>query len=143
MTENDLTTTEILSDPNKNLCNLFVSNNDNRNDEDYDPMTLQGNLYYTETEFIEFLDTGNYHKEHNLIIVSLNIANLISKLSSLRQLLSNLGENKPDVIIVVETHISDLNDGGHNRESLKSLLTGYTFFHEGRRGKRGEGWAYL
>ena len=135
----DLTTTDVLSDPLKNLCNLIKSDDYNRNDEDIDCITLEENLYYTETEFVDFLETGNLSHDKNLTIVSLNIAYLLSKLNSLKIFLNNLKGNKPDIIVVVETHISHSNLSGHSKETLRDLIHGYTFFHEGRRVKRGGG----
>ena len=135
----DLTTTDVLSDPLKNLCNLIKSDDYNRNDEDIDCITLEENLYYTETEFVDFLETGNLSHDKNLTIISLNIANLLSKLNSLKIFLNNLKGNKPDIIVVVETHISHSNLSGHSKETLRDLIHGYTFFHEGRRVKRGGG----
>ena len=45
MTDNDLTTTDVLLDPLKNLCNVFNNTDGNNNDdEEEDPMVLQDNL---------------------------------------------------------------------------------------------------
>ena len=139
MTDDDhLTTTDVLLDTQKNLCNLL--NTDNDTDDDItDSMVLEENLYYTETDFVDFLETGHYSDGNNLTIVSLNIANLLSKLNSLKIFLNSLKGNRPDIIVVVETHISHSNHSGHTKETLRDLLHGYTFFHEGRRVKRGGG----
>ena len=139
MTDDELTTLDVFSDPDKNLVNLIASGNDDDTEEENNPLTLQDNLYYTETEFNSLLLTNGYCSEDNLTILCLNIANLLSKLSSLNQFLSNLKGNKPDVIVVVETHIPCKQFAGYDRESLKKLIKGYTFFHEGRRAKRGGG----
>ena len=85
------------------------------------------------------METGNLSHDKNLTIISLNIANLLSKLNSLKIFLNNLKGNKPDIIVVVETHISHSNLSGHSKETLRDLIHGYTFFHEGRRVKRGGG----
>ena len=139
MTDNDLTTSDVLTDPSKNLCNLLNYTDGNYDEEEDDPMALQDNLYYTETEFTDLMILGGYCTDNNLTIISLNVANLLSKLSSLRQFLNRFKENKPDIIIIVETHISNILNGGYDQESLRHLLEGYIFFHEGRKGKRGGG----
>ena len=77
MTDDELSTSDVLIDVSKNLCNLIQSNND----EDYDEAglsTLQENLYYTETEFTDFIEQSNISNVNNLTIVSVNIANLLS-----------------------------------------------------------------
>ena len=140
MTDDELTTTDVLFDPEKNLCNLIKDNDANDTDnENIDSMALQENLYYTETEFIDFLENGSYSCKDNLTLISLNIANLFSKLNSLKNLLRNLKESKPDIIVIVETHISYSPSSGHNKDNLRDLIPGYTFFHEGRKVRRGGG----
>ena len=97
MIDDDLTTTDVLSDPSKNLCNLYGNTDTNNDEEEDNPMVLQDNLYYTETEFIDLIETGGYCTDKNLTIVSLNIANLLSKLNSLKHFLVSLKKNKPDI----------------------------------------------
>ena len=141
MSDDELSTTDVLSDPSRDLCNLLknTDDDDNANDVNVDKTVLQENIYYTETDFTDLLETGNYSHKDNLTILSLNIANIFSKLNSLKIFLNNLKSNKPDIIVVVETHISHSNSSGQNRETLKDLIHGYTFFHEGRLVKRGGG----
>ena len=140
MIDNDLTTLDVLSDPSKNLCNIYQEKDEDDN-EDSHTNSLNENQYYTETEFVNFLDTGKYSNGANLTVISLNIASLFSKLSSLKRFINNLSisGNKPDLIIVVETHISELDSHGTNGETLKSIIPGYIFFHQGRRVRRGGG----
>ena len=135
MTDDELSTSDVLIDVSKNLCNLLQSNND----EDYDEAglsTLQENLYYTETEFTDFISNVN-----NLTIVSVNIANLLSKLGSLKRFLNNvsLKGNKPDIVAITETHINDTTNHGYDKEGLTNIIPGYQFFHKGRKLKRGGG----
>ena len=141
MIDDDLTTSDVLLDPQKNLCHIYENNDDN-NEED-NPIILKENLYYTECEFSDFLTTGSYGNDDNLTILSLNVGNLLSKLSSLKLFIAKLQDNRPDIIIVTETHISNLRNGGYDRESLKHLIQGYGFFHEGRGQKRGGGGGYF
>ena len=48
-------------------------------------------------------------------------------------------ENKPDIIIVVETHISDKTNAGYSQAELRNILPGYRFFHIGRKSRKGGG----
>ena len=142
MSDDELTITDVLSDPSRNLCNLLKNTDDDDDDDDVnnenvDTTVLQENIYYTETDFTDLLETSNYSHKDNLTILSINIANILSKLNSLKIFLNNLKGNKPDIIVVVETHISHSNSSGQNRETLKDLIQGYTFYHEGRLVKRG------
>ena len=140
MTDDELSTSDVLIDVSKNLCNLLQSNND----EDYDEAglsTLQENLYYTETEFTDFIEQSNISNVNNLTIVSVNIANLLSKLGSLKRFLNNvsLKGNKPDIVAITETHINDTTNHGYDKEGLTNIIPGYQFFHKGRKLKRGGG----
>ena len=139
MSNDELSTQDVLTDPSKNLCSLYQCN-----DEDEDEnitFTLLDNKYFTESDFIDFLTTANYSNASNLTILSINIANLLSKLSSLKQFVTNVSSSgiKPDIIIVVETHISDSTNHGLDSQALSSIIPGYQFFHKGRKAKRGGG----
>ena len=71
----------------------------------------------------------------------MNIANLLSKLNSLKIFLDNINttENKVDIIVVVETHINETTNAGYSKEELKSILPGYFFYNKGRQTKKGGG----
>ena len=84
MIDDELTTTDVLTDPTKNLCNLYQNNQD-LDDHEADIIALHDNEYYTESEFIDFLETRNYTDKNHITVLSINIANLISKLQSLRK----------------------------------------------------------
>ena len=139
MTDVELTTTDVLADNTKNLCSFYY--NQDVDDEDVDITPLNDNQYYTETEFIDFVDKSNFTNVNNLTILSINIANLLSKLNSLKSFLINLAAkgNKPDIIVIVETHISNLSNSSFDAKALKNIVPGYEFFHEGRKTKRGGG----
>ena len=140
MSEDDLTITDVLIDPTKNLSN-FLNADDNQDFESTYVTELPDNEYFTENDFIDFTKTANLNKVENLLILSLNIANLLSKLNSFKSLLSNLTYNgsKPDLIFLVETHISEQQKGGYSKEDLINIIPGYTFFSRGRKDKRGGG----
>ena len=83
---------------------------------------MQDSLYYTEEEYTSLLTDKNMDNKRNLKIISLNIANLLSKLSGLKTLLNNISDskNKPNIIVVTETHIPENHNLGENE--LKNLL---------------------
>ena len=143
MNDEDLSTTDVLADRTKNLSNFYLTNDndtDNVDDNDDNSVLLHESLYFTESEFADFTVQKKYCNANNLTIISLNIANLYSKLSSLKCFLHNVTttSNKPDIVIIVETHIdeakSDFDD-----ESLTNIIEGYQFFHKGRKNNRGGG----
>ena len=134
----DLTVPEVYEDISKNLCNLL-----NRSDVDDDDNTpiLCDSLYYTETDFLECINSENIQNNHNLTIITLNVANLLSKLRFFKLFISNITTTKniPDVIIVVETHITETTNHGYSTDELKNILPGYSFYHRGRTSKKGGG----
>ena len=138
MIDDELSTSDVLSDHSKNLCNFY---SDNENDNDIQPISLQENLYYTESDFVDFVHNFNSLNAGAITILSINIANLLSKLNSLKQFLNHLGANgkKPDVIAIVETHITEDLENNYGKEALTNIIPGYQFFHMGRKSKRGGG----
>ena len=136
MINNDLTTSDVLADETRNFCNIY----ENSEDDDH-IIPLLDSLYYTETEFIDNVNLKDINNSKNLTILSLNIANLFSKLSSFKIFLNNVStqNNKPDIIIVVETHISSDVNAGYTPYELKNIIPGYNFFHKGRTSKKGGG----
>ena len=72
----ELTVPDVYADASKNLCNLIIS----AEDEEEAP-NLCDSLYYTESDFVDFINNNNVCNESNLTIISLNIANLLSKLN--------------------------------------------------------------
>ena len=137
MISDELSTSDVLTDPSKNLANIYHSNED----DEADVVTLLDNQYYTETDFCEFVKDSNLSKTDNLIILSINIANLFSKLNSFKAFLQNISNDgpKPDIITVVETHINETTNHGLDSTTLSNIIPGYQFFHKGRKNKRGGG----
>ena len=71
---------------------------------------LKQSPYLTETELIDFFKTKKISDETHIKLLSLNIANLLSKLSSLKILIQNISteSNKPNLIALTPT-LADLN----------------------------------
>ena len=135
MGDEELTIPDVLEDEKRNLCNIYKTE-----DENEETTALKDSLYYTETEFNEFIKEKRYSDDEDLTILSLNIASLFSKLNSFKLFLNNItsNEKRPDIIVVVETHIKEA-DSGYTEVELKNILPGYSFFHKGRKTKRGGG----
>ena len=104
----ELSVPDVYGDISKNLCNLLASA------DDEEAPNLSDSLYYTESDFVDFIDSNKIQNESNLTIVSLNIANLLSKLNSFKIFLGgiSIAKNKPDVIVVVETHLTSTTNSG-------------------------------
>ena len=134
MTDDELTTSDVLTDNTKNLCEIYDK------DQEADTTPLQDNDYYTETGFTDFMESKNYEDSNHLKIFSLNIANLLSKLNSLKTFLNNLSSkgHKLDIIVISETHILE-NDGRISAQELSNIVPGYVFYHQGRITKKGGG----
>ena len=132
----ELTVPDVYADITKNLCNLFASS-----DDEEDALNLCDSLYYTESDFVDYVNVNNVNNESNLTIISLNIANLLSKLHSFRIFLNNISTtiNKPDIIVVVETHLSNTANSGLSPQELKTVIPGFNFFHRAREAKKGGG----
>ena len=137
MVSDELSTSDVLTDPSKNLANIYHSNED----DEVNVVTLLDNQYYTETDFCDFTKDANFFNKTNITILSLNIANLFSKLKSLKTFLQNISANgtKPDIITVVETHINESTNHGLDSNALANIIPGYQFFHRGRKSKKGGG----
>ena len=138
MSNDELSTQDVLTDATKNLCTLYQHEDE---DDENNNVSLNDNRYFTETEFIKFCKNTNIPDSTNLTILSFNIANLLSKLNSLKRFVTNISTSgkKPDIIVLVETHIADTTNHGLDDRALANIVTGYRFFHKGRKNKRGGG----
>ena len=134
MNDDELTTSDVLIDETKNFTNIYQNLED---EEEHAP--LLDSLYFTESEFNNLMTQCHINSD-NLTILSLNIANLLSKLNSLKTFLNyiSIKHVSPDIFIVTETHISDFNNI-YTPDELKNLLPNYQFFHKGRNVKKGGG----
>ena len=135
--DQDLTVPEVYEDLSKNLCNILNSSD---NDDDETPV-LCDSLYYTETDFTECINAEKIRNDYNITIITLNIANLLSKLRFFKLFINNITttKNRPDVINVVETHITETTNHGYTDDELKHIIPGYSFYHRGRASRKGGG----
>ena len=132
----ELAISDVLTDDSKNLCNIYSTDDDEAQNAD-----LCDSLYYSETEFIELVTSQKFSDKQNLTIFSINIANLLTKLRSLKLFISNIStpEKSPDIIVVVETHLTKTTCAGYTESELKSIVPGYEFYHKGRSTRKGGG----
>ena len=134
----ELTITDVLADKWKNFCNIYL---DSAEDNESQNLSLNDSLYYTDTDFVDFISSRKFSNKQNLTIISLNIANLLAKLRSFKLFINNIttSYNSPDIIIVVETHISKSTNTGYSENEVRSILPGYEFYHKGCTVKKGGG----
>ena len=139
MNNDDLSVSDVRADHSKNFCSIYQSV-DEEDDTSCDTVNLHDNEYYTESEFLNITTDNNLDKEKHLMILSLNIANLFSKLASLKRFLNYIASHgkKPDIVCLVETHINDSVNAGYDK-TLSNIIPGYDFFHQGRKSKMGGG----
>ena len=79
---------DVINDETKNFISVYQTNDtDNLDSSD---VNFKETLYFSETEFMNFLKTQKISNENYLKILSLNIANLLSKLSNFKIMLQNL-----------------------------------------------------
>ena len=131
MQDDEIWISDVIDDDQTNFNNIFYDNNG------YDhSVGVQDSLYYTEEEFLLLLKKNQIY-DKSLNVISLNIANLLSKLAGLKSLLTNITSknNRPHVIVVTETHLQK--DHGPHENDLKTLIPGYRFFHHDRKNKGG------
>ena len=141
MQNSDLTISDVLHDERKNLGNVYDIDS-RQTDEAGETLTQLVNCqYYTLPELTTYFREKVISDSKHLKLVSLNIANLLSKLNSLKQLINTLSNesNKPNIISITETHLSDIRNQGYSDSELTNLLPGYKFFHNDRKTKRGGG----
>ena len=138
MIEDELAISDVIADDLKNFCNIYSNADD---EDEAGNIVLNDSLYYTETEFLELSNSRKFSNKQNLTIISINIANLLTKLRSLKLFIHNAStpENTPDIIIVVETHLTKTTNAGFTDAELKSIIPGYEFFHKERLTKKGGG----
>ena len=137
MQQENVTVLDVIEDPSKDLLNTYFADNA---DDDIVPR-LNPSSYVTETELNEFLKVKKISDNGHIKLISLNIANVLSKLSSLKIMINNVSNesNKPSFITLTETHLAQQRCQGYSESELKCLLPGYDFFHKDRKNKRGGG----
>ena len=101
ISQDDLWISDVLENANSNFNNIFNI------DSELDSFKgVQDSQYYTEEEYVNLVIDKDPHGK-KLKVISLNIANLFSKLSNFKTLIQNITYKNfiPNVIIVTETHI--------------------------------------
>ena len=141
MTDYEENIEDVMKNPLKDLNHILSKNladDDNHQEIENDIENCQ---YYSETEYLEYLSTKKISDQTHLKIISLNIANLLAKLSSLKLFIQNTSNeaNKPSIIALTETHLNNRKNHGYSTMDIQNLLPGYKFFHEDRKNKKGGG----
>ena len=137
----DLTISDVMNDDAKNLKNIYNRTLLNADDCD-EHLTALGNCqYYTESEYISLLHQKKISDCSSFTFISLNIANILSKLSSLKTFVDNISiaSTKPSVICVTETHLTESRNQGYSQSDHHNLLPGYNFYHNDRKNMKGGG----
>ena len=137
MQSTNLTIPDVLEDLTKDLTKIYTTH-------EYDDeleIEVKSSAYFTETDFTDSLKSKKISDNTHLTIISLNVANLLSKLNSLKTMVQNVSteSNKPSLIALTETHLNELRCQGYSQSELEHLLPGYRFFHNDRKNKRGGG----
>ena len=88
MPDDELSTTDVLIDPSKNLGNVFNSLDLDDDSDHSDTVVLPDNEYLTETDFIELTKTANLRKTENLLILSLSMPSFFALSNISRRALS-------------------------------------------------------
>ena len=119
---------DILDDETKDLNNIYQIEVDETVNEIH--TGLNDSQYYTETEFTDFLKSKKISDNCGLKVLSLNIANILSKLSNFKLFIQNLSNesNKPNVIAITETHLNEGQNHGYTDDELRDLIPGYRFY---------------
>ena len=133
----DLSVDDVLNDDLKELSNVFNTYEDDYNSDSH-PMP---SLYYTESEINELFNKEHLSDNTHLKIFNLNIANILTKLNSLKLMVENIADNsnKPNIITITETHLNESRSQGYSKTELRDLLPGYRFFFRSRKERRGGG----
>ena len=116
---------DILDDITKDLNNIYQIDEDDTVNEIH--TSFSDSLYYTEARFLDFLKCQKVSDNCGLKILTLNIANILSKLSSFKLFIQNLSNesNKPNIIAITETHLNDNQNHGYTEDDLRNLIPGY------------------
>ena len=141
MTQNELTIEDILEDDSKNFLKVFDTSSDSDDDEDNDRNTLCDSNYHTPTDFRDMITAKNINNDENLTIISINIANIMTKLDHFKIFIKDLNtkRNKIDIIALTETHLTETKINTYTKGELENLLEGYVFICKGRKSKNGGG----
>ena len=97
--------------------------------------------YHTPTDFRDMITAKNINNDENLTIISINIANIMTKLDHFKIFIKDLNtkRNKIDIIALTETHLTETKINTYTKGELENLLEGYVFICKGRKSKNGGG----
>ena len=139
MKNEEITIEDILADKKYEFTSVHAIDMQ-QDDTDEIGTTMISSDYITPTNFLDLTIKHKIKNENFITIISLNIANLISKLSDLKLFLSEITtpENKVDIIALSETHITE-GKTPITGNDLKYLISSYTFINVGRKTKQGGG----
>ena len=141
MTNDEITIEDILADEKYEFISVHTPDRQqDENEIDEIGTTMISSDYIAPSDFRDLITKHKIRNENFITIVSLNIANVISKLRDLKLFLSEITtpENKIDIIALSETHITE-GKTPMNENDLRSLISGYTFINVGRKTKQGGG----
>ena len=137
--QDDFDLNDIIDDDSKYFGNIFeIGNNEDVNEIN---TKFTDSLYHTESEYTNLLQSQKITDSNNIKLLSMNIANVLTKLNSMKILIQNISNdsNRPNIISLTETHLKDNQNHGYSENEIKHLLPGYTFFHKNRKTKKGGG----
>ena len=133
----NLTLPDIINDVTKDFTKILKTDEENVENES----EIKTSDYFSETDFTNFQKSKRISNATHFTTLSLNIANVLSKLSSLKTMIHTISNesNHPSLISVTETHLNENRCQGYSQSELKNLLPGYKFFHKDRKNKKGGG----
>ena len=79
---------DIENDETKNFNSIYQTNDPDN--QDPSNINFKDSKYFSETDYLNFLKSNKISNENHLKILSLNIANLLSKLSNLKLMIQNI-----------------------------------------------------
>lgn len=134
---------DILSDESKDFNHIYqhdISDQDETENEET-AVSLRDSHYFTETDFVNFLNSKQISDTNRIQIICLNIANLLSKLASFKIFLQNISNAsyRPGLVALTETHLTDNLNHGYSDKDLANILPGYKFYFKNRKIRRGGG----
>ena len=133
----NLTIPDIIDDLTKDFTNIFSTHDENDEPE----IEIKPSGYFSESDFNDLIKTKKISEKTHATIFSLNIANVLSKLSSLKLMINNTSNESyhPCLIALTETHLHESQNHGYSQSELQDILPGYKFHFKNRKTKKGGG----
>ena len=134
---------DILSDQSKDFNQIYRNDQSDPNDTENDDIavSLRDSSYFSESDFVDFLNSKQTSDNNKIQIICLNIANLLSKLSNFKIFLNNISNTsrRPGLVALTETHLTDNLNHGYSENDLVNILPGYQLYFKNRKIRRGGG----